>query len=490
MTTTLIDELIGQDWGLFINGNSGPSSSQDWDPVLSPATGKSIARVAAASLEDLEAAVQSAKAAFKAWAALPGAEREKIIRKATAYARTQAERIGMLMALEQGKPYAQSKGEVTSSCDLMDYFAAEAVRVEGYINSTEKGNLHSWVTYQPVGVCGFITPWNYPVSLLSWKLGPALSVGCTAVVKPSEVTPLCSLTFCQALVEGGIPPGVINVVMGKSTIGAALVKHPEVLKVAMTGSSQTGKKIMEAAASQLKKVSLELGGHCPAVVCADADLDNAAEIIAYKGFRNMGQSCSTVNRVYVHSSVHDDLVEKIKAKGEKLSIGDGVQEPNCDLGPMATAEALQKVIRHVDDALQKGATLISGGKKPAGEQYAHGHYYTPTVLTNVNKNMLMMREETFGPVVPIERFETLDEAIEKANDTDFGLCAYVFTKDFATTMRLSRAIEAGTVCVNNGAVNTPYAPYEGWKDSGFGLELSRKAVYEYLKTKHVKVQEI
>jgi succinate-semialdehyde dehydrogenase / glutarate-semialdehyde dehydrogenase len=490
MTTTLIEELIGQDWGLFINGNTKPASTQAWDQVLSPATGKSIGRVASASPQDLEEAVRSAKVAFKSWAALPGAEREKIIRQATAYTRTQAERIGMLMALEQGKPYAQSKGEVTSSCDLIDYFAAEAVRVEGYINSTEKGNLHSWVTYQPVGVCGLITPWNYPVSLLSWKLGPALAVGCTAVVKPSEVTPLCSLTFCQALIEGGIPAGVINVIMGRGTIGAALVEHPDVVKVAMTGSTQTGKKIMEAAASQLKKVSLELGGHCPAVVCADADLDNAAEIIAYKGFRNMGQSCSTVNRVYVHSSVRDALVEKIKAKGEKLSIGDGVQEPNCDLGPMATAETLQKVIRHVEDALQKGARLISGGQKPQGEQYAQGHYYTPTVLTNVNKDMLLMREETFGPVVPIDHFETLDEAIEKANDSDFGLCAYVFTKDFATTMRLSRAIEAGTVCVNNGAVNTPYAPYEGWKDSGYGLELSRKAVYEYLKTKHVKVQEI
>ncbi|WP_353484368.1 NAD-dependent succinate-semialdehyde dehydrogenase [Haliscomenobacter sp.] len=487
MTTELIEALTGKDWGLLINGASQAAADNAWDKVYSPATGLAIAQVARATETDVDAAVQNAKAAFVQWAALPGAEREKIIRKATAYVRTQADQIGGLMALEQGKPFAQSRGEVTSSCDLMDYYAAEAVRVEGYVNSTEKSNLYSWVVYQPVGVCGLITPWNYPVSLLSWKLGPAMATGCTVVVKPTEVTPLSPLAFCKALIEGGIPAGVINVVMGDGVVGAALVTHRDVAKVAMTGSTHTGKKIMSAIASQLKKVSLELGGHCPAIVCADADLDLAAEIIVYKGFRNMGQSCSTVNRVYAHHSIHDVLIEKIVSKAQKFSIGDGVLEGDCDLGPMTTAETLQKVERHVADALTKGASLHTGGKKPNGEKYQNGHYYTPTVLSKVSPDMLMMQEETFGPVVPIDSFDSLEEAIDKANDSDFGLCAYLFTKDFATTMRVSQALEAGTVCVNNGAVNTAYAPYEGWKDSGFGVELSRKAIFEYLKTKHIKV---
>jgi succinate-semialdehyde dehydrogenase / glutarate-semialdehyde dehydrogenase len=487
MTNELIEALTGKDWGLLINGETQAAADNAWDKVYSPATGLAIAQVARATETDVDAAVQNAKAAFVQWSALPGAEREKIIRKATAYVRTQADQIGGLMALEQGKPFAQSRGEVTSSCDLMDYYAAEAVRVEGYVNSTEKSNLYSWVVYQPVGVCGLITPWNYPVSLLSWKLGPALATGCTVVVKPTEVTPLSPLAFCKALIEGGIPAGVINVVMGDGAVGAALVSHRDVAKVAMTGSTHTGKKIMSAVASQLKKVSLELGGHCPAIVCADADLDLAAEIIAYKGFRNMGQSCSTVNRVYAHHSIHDVLIEKIVGKAQKFSIGDGVLEGDCDLGPMTTAETLQKVERHVADALAKGATLHIGGKKPEGEKYQNGHYYTPTVLSKVSPAMLMMHEETFGPVVPVDSFDSLEEAIAKANDSDFGLCAYLFTKDFATTMRVSQALESGTVCVNNGAVNTAYAPYEGWKDSGFGVELSRNAIFEYLKTKHIKV---
>ena len=487
MNQDLIDSLVGKEWGLFIDRQLVPASNGELAPVYSPANGKLIAEVAVASPGDVNTAVQSAKQAFKSWSILPAQEREKIVRQASAYVRTQADRIGALMALEQCKPFAQSRSEVTSSCDLLDYYAAEAVRLEGYVNPTEKSNLYSWVTYQPLGVCGLITPWNYPVSLLSWKLGPALATGCTVVVKPTEVTPLSPWAFCQALTEGGIPAGVINVITGGAQVGAVLIEHPDVAKIAMTGSTETGKKIMQAVAGQLKKVSLELGGHCPAIVCADADLDLAAEIIAYKGFRNMGQSCSSVNRVYAHQSIHEELLEKICAKARKFSIGDGISEPNCDLGPMTTAATLQKVELHVADALAKGAILHEGGKRPQGEQYQKGHYYLPTVLSKVSADMLLMREETFGPVVPLDTFDTLDEAIQKANDSAYGLCAYLFTRDFATTMKMSQALESGTVCVNNGAVNTPYAPYEGWKDSGFGLELSRKAIFEYLKTKHVKV---
>ncbi|MEZ4774904.1 MAG: NAD-dependent succinate-semialdehyde dehydrogenase [Bacteroidia bacterium] len=490
MNEELIEALTGKDWGMFINGKPHYPTISRWETIKSPATGEVIARMVSATPEDVDEAVSGARHAFGSWSSLTGYEREKIIRKATAHVRTQADMIGGLMALEQGKPFAQSRSEITASCDLIDYYAGEAVRVEGYTNSTEKNNLQSWVVYQPLGVCGLITPWNYPVSLLSWKLGPALATGCTTVVKPTEITPLSPMAFCMALTEGGIPAGVIQVITGKGEVGAALVSHPGVVKIAMTGSTLTGKLIMRAASAQLKKVSLELGGHCPAIVCADADLDNAAEVIAYKGFRNMGQSCSSVNRVYAHRSVFDALVEKIKQKALALSIGNGTTESTCDLGPMTTAATLDKVMHHVQDALNKGALLITGGKKPDGVQYAKGHYYLPTVLTEVNKSMKVMNEETFGPVIPIDTFSTLEEAIDKANDSDYGLCAYVFTRDYATTMKLTMALESGTVCVNNGAVNTTYGPYQGWKDSGIGVELSRRAIFEYLKTKHIKVESL
>lgn len=474
---------------LLIDGASVPASDGQRIPIHSPADGRQVGSVPKAGVADLDRAVDAAQRAFLKWSAMTAYDRESVIRKATAYTRSQAEAIGRLMALEQGKPLAQSRSEVVASCDMIDYYAAEGVRIEGATNPTEDAKYRSWVLYQPVGVCGLITPWNYPVSLLSWKLGPAFAAGCTAVVKPTTVTPLSPLAFCRALTDGGLPAGVVNVVTGSGAVlGEALVRHPRVSKIAMTGSTATGKRLMELAGPLLKKISLELGGQCPAVVCADADLDLAAKVIAYKGFRNMGQSCSSVNRVYVHQSIHAGLVERLKKLAEKMTIGDGLTDPNVDLGPMATADGLRGVEEHVKDALALGAECVCGGVRPTGSAFEKGNYYCPTVLTRVRQEMRVMREETFGPVVPVAEFGTLEEAIRLANDTNYGLVAYVFTRDFATTVRLSEALEAGTVCVNNGAVNTGYGPYAGWKESGFGLELSRRAVFEYLKPKHVKVQ--
>jgi succinate-semialdehyde dehydrogenase/glutarate-semialdehyde dehydrogenase len=489
MPEVTVAKLPEDHWKLFIGGKSAESESGKTFDILSPATGEKIVAVSSASAADVDRAVQNAHEAFLKWRDVTSYERERIIRKATAYVRTQADRIGMLMAMEQGKPFKQSRGEVIASCDTLDYFAAEGVRIEGYTNATEKNTFRSWVIYQPVGVCGVITPWNYPVSLLSWKLGPALATGCTMVVKPTNVTPLSPSAFCMALTEGGIPEGVINVVTGSgAVVGQALIQHPLVKKVAMTGSTETGKRIMQSAAASLKKISLELGGQCPAIVCADADVDNAAQVIAYKGFRNDGQSCSSVNRVYVHKSIQDAFVEKLKNIAEKMTIGDGVIKDSVDIGPMCTRDGLETVQKHVADALGKGATLITGGSAPAGTEYEHGNYYAPTILTDATDNMLAMQEETFGPVVPIQSFESIDDAIEKANNTNYGLVSYLFTKDFKTTTLVSEKLEAGTVAVNCSAVNTNYAPYAGWKDSGYGFELSRKSVFEYLKMKHIKVE--
>jgi len=474
---------------LLIGGASIPSASGAVREIVSPATGEVVGTAPLATAEEVDRAVESARTAFQAWAALSAYERAHRIQRATTYARTQAGEIGRLMALEQGKPFDQSRKEVLGACDTLDYFAAEGVRVEGYTNATEHPALRSWVVYQPVGVCALITPWNYPVSLLSWKLGPALAVGCAMVVKPSSVTPMSPTAFCKGLIEGGLPAGLVNVVTGNgSVVGETLIRHPGVKKVAMTGSTETGKRLMEVFGPTLGKISLELGGHCPALVCADADLDQAAQIIAYKGFRNMGQSCSSINRVYAHRSIHDALVEKLAGLAQDLRIGDGVTDGSVDLGPMATADGLATVEAHVADAVARGAILVYGGRKPEGEAYTRGHYYLPTILTGALPTMRVMREETFGPVVPFAVFDDLDDAVAQANDTPYGLVAYLFTRDYATTIRVSEALEAGTVCVNNGAVNTNYAPYAGWKESGYGLELSRRAVFEYLNTKHIKVQ--
>jgi succinate-semialdehyde dehydrogenase/glutarate-semialdehyde dehydrogenase len=477
------------EFNLFIGGLEVAGSDGRRHEVRSPASGDIVGSVPEATVADVDRAVTAAAEAFPKWAALTAYDRERAIKAALVHVRSRADEIARLMTLEQGKPFNQARSELLGACDTLDYYASEAVRIEGYGNPTEHKDYRSWVLYQPVGVCGLITPWNYPVSLLSWKLGPAIAAGCTVVVKPTTVTPLSPMAFCRALAAGGLPNGVVNVVTGSGAVaGDALIRHPKVAKIAMTGSTATGKRIMASAAPLLKKVSLELGGQCPAIVAADADVDNAAKVIAYKGFRNCGQSCSSVNRVYVHRSVHDALVAKLKAIAEKLTMGDGLADGTVDLGPLATADGVATAERHVADALGKGATLVCGGRRPGGDAFARGHYYLPTLLKGASQDMAVMREETFGPIVPIAAFEDLADAVARANDTDYGLVAFLFTRDLAVAARVSESLEVGTVCINNGAVNTNYGPYAGWKDSGYGFELSRRAVFEYLKPKHVKVQ--
>ena len=472
---------------LIINGQCTDSGIGRDADVIGPATAQPIGSYACASSEQVDAAIAAANNAFKDWRSKTAYEREKIIRKATDFVRGKADEIGMLMAKEQGKPYAQSRGEITASCDIIDYYAAEGVRVEGTVHQTEKSQFRSQVIKQPIGVVAAITPWNYPVALLSWKLGPALAAGCTTIVKPTPVTPLSPFAFCQALCDGGIPAGVVSLLCSDEIeIAQQLVTSPSVHKVAMTGSTAVGKSIMESIASQLKDVTLELGGHCPAIVCPDADLAVTAKAIAYKAFRNMGQSCSSINRIYVHRSIHDELVKLVQAEAEAMSIGDGVDQADVDLGPMCTAEVREKVEAHVADAIAQGAKLVYGGERPS-DQNENGYYYLPTILTEVPDNALMMREETFGPVAPFQIYDDLNEAIEKANDTNYGLASYLFAQDMKTIYTVSEALEAGTVAVNNVAVNTPYAPYQGWKDSGFGFDLSREAIDAYLNLKHIKI---
>jgi succinate-semialdehyde dehydrogenase / glutarate-semialdehyde dehydrogenase len=347
---------------LLIGRESRGASNGATYALLSPATHEVLAQVPDASQDDLEATVSAARAAQKAWTALTAYQRESITRKATAHVRTKADEIGRLMALESGKPFNQSRGEVVASCDTIDYYAAEGVRLEGYSNPTEAANLRSSVIYAPVGVAALIVPWNYPLSLLSWKLGPALAAACSSIVKPSPQTPLCTVAFCRALLEGGLPEGVVNVLTGSSAeLGKALVMHRGVDKIAMTGSTATGKRILESVAPQLKKVSLELGGHAPAIVCADADVKNAAKVIAYKGFRNMGQSCSSVNRVYAHERIAVELEAELKALAEKLSVGDGVTDG--DPGSSRESRSARQRRRGSRSAARHGRQATAGRRQ-------------------------------------------------------------------------------------------------------------------------------
>ncbi len=455
--------------------------------VRSPATGEVVGAAPVSSPADVDRVVRAARAARPAWAELPASAREAAIRRATAAARAQAPAIGRLMALETGKPLNQSVAEVSASCDLIDVYAGEAFRVDARSVETEKPEFRAVVAYRPVGLVAMIVPWNYPVALLAWKLGPALATGCAAVVKPSPVASLCTIAFVDALMAGGLPEGLVATVSGEGTdVGEALLAHPGVDKVAMTGATSTGMAIMRAFGPTLRRVTLELGGHCPALVLPDADADRAAEVIAYKAFRNMGQSCSSINRIYAHRSVHDAVVAKTAALAAKLTIGDGITDGGVDLGPMATGAGRDKVAAHVADAVAKGARVVCGGAPPSGERFARGWFYQPTVVTGLTPEMIMSREETFGPVAPFAVYDDLEDAIRLANDTPYGLVSYVFTRDQPLAERIAARLEAGTVCINHGAVNTAFGPYQGWKDSGFGVELGREAVFEYLNLQHVK----
>ncbi|MBS1253031.1 MAG: Succinate-semialdehyde dehydrogenase [NADP(+)] GabD [Anaerolineales bacterium] len=471
---------------LFINGEWIPSTSGETFDVTNPATGEAVGTAASASAEDVARAVEAAHAAFKAWAKTPPPARAEVLRKAVRLAYEQADELGRLLTLEQGKPLGEAVGEVKASADALAFFAEEAWRIQGETMPTSKPNRRSYVIKQPLGVVVAISPWNYPILLMAWKLGPALITGNTVVAKPPTETPLAVSRFTQLLAEAGAPPGVVNIVTGRgSVLGPELVQHPLTAKVALTGQTETGKQIMELAAFGLKRVSLELGGHTPLIVFEDADVGQAAKDAAYRSFRNMGQICNAVNRIYVHNAVLDRFVEELVAATEALSIGRGLDNP--DLASMCTAGGIAKTREHIEDAVAKGAKVLAGGRAPEGEAFAQGNFFEPTVLANVSHDMLVMQEETFGPIAPIMGFDTIDEAIAYANDSPYGLVAYIYTNDLQTMYRVSEELECGTVGVNNvSGGDFPY-PYSGWKESGLGVENSHYATEQYLQLKHVRV---
>ncbi|POR52275.1 succinate semialdehyde dehydrogenase [Paraburkholderia eburnea] len=449
--------------------------------VIDPARGTALAQVARAGARETLQAVAAASQAFPAWRDATAAERGAKVRRWGELMLAHREDLARIMVAEQGKPYAEALGEVAYAASFLTWFAEEARRAYGDVIPAPKKGARIVVTKEAVGVVGAITPWNFPLAMVTRKAGPALAAGCTMVLKPSEETPLSAFALAVLAEEAGIPRGVFNVVTGDApAIGDTLMASKAVRKISFTGSTRVGKLLMRAAADSVKKVSLELGGNAPFIVFDDADLDAAVEGAMASKFRNTGQTCVCVNRFYVQAGVHDAFVEKLTAAVRALRVANGM-EAGATQGPLINAAALRKVQAHVSDAREKGGEIVCGGKAHA----LGGTFYEPTIITGAHGGMMLAHEETFGPVAAIFRFDTEEEAIQAANDTDFGLSAYFYSRDIGRVWRVAGALESGMVGVNEGIISTEVAPFGGVKESGLGREGSKYGLDEYLETKYM-----
>jgi succinate-semialdehyde dehydrogenase / glutarate-semialdehyde dehydrogenase len=450
-------------------------------PVIDKATGEEIARVPAMGAAETNAAIEAAHRAFPAWSKLLAKERSKILRRWYELIVEHADELALLLTKEQGKPLAEAKGEILYGAAYVELFAEEAKRVYGETIPTHKADARVVIMKQPIGVVAAITPWNFPSAMITRKVSPALAAGCTVVVKPAEDTPLSALALAELAQRAGVPKGVFNVVTAKDPVpvGRALTDSPLVRMVTFTGSTEVGKILMEQAARTVKRVGMELGGNAPFIVFDDADLDRAVTGALASKFRNAGQTCVCANRFLVQDGVYDAFAQKLTDAVKKLKVGAGT-ETGVTVGPLISKDAIKKVEEHVADAVEHGAKVVIGGKpSPVG-----GNFYEPTVLTGVTPKMKVASEETFGPVAPLFRFKTEEEAVRMANDTPFGLAAYFFTRDLGRCWRVAEALEYGIVGVNEGITSTEIAPFGGWKESGIGREGSHHGIEEFLETKY------
>ncbi|MFC4597561.1 NAD-dependent succinate-semialdehyde dehydrogenase [Cohnella hongkongensis] len=471
---------------MYINGAWTEAISGARKEVRNPATGEPAGSVPIGSREDLAAAIDAAHAAFKSWSKTTAMERAVPLYRAYEKLAARADDIARMMTAEQGKPLAESRGEVMLAAEYLRWYSEEAKRIYGETIPASAQGKRIMVVRQPIGVVGAITPWNFPVSMLTRKLGPALAAGCTVVLKPADYTPLSAVALFQALEEAGFPPGVVNLVTAKGRdVGAEFLENPKVKKITFTGSTEVGKQLIEGSAKHVKRVSMELGGHAPFLVFEDADLDKAAEACIASKFRNAGQTCICANRIFVQESVMDAFAEKFAAKARQLKIGNGL-EPGVEVGPLIDWNALEKVEEQVRDALSKGAELASGGRRYEGEGLK-GAFYEPTVLSRVDSSMVICYEETFGPVAPLISFSTEEEAVAKANDTEYGLASYVFTRNLGRAFRVSEQLEYGIVGVNDALPTVVQAPFGGWKESGTGREGGHHGLDSYLEIKYISI---
>lgn len=469
----------------FINGKWTKATTSRTIPVINPATGELIDAVPIGNATDADQAITAAATAFKQWRKLAMAARAKLQHAVAQRLRERADEFAHLLTLELGRPLVGSKIEIERSADLLDYFAEEGLRLRGEIPMINQENERVLVVKEPVGVVVAIAPFNYPVTLLTFKLGAALMTGCTVVAKPASDTPLTTLLLAELFHQVGYPPGVFNAITGAgSELGRALVEHPIPRKIAFTGSSPAGKQIAAMASATNKRLTLEMGGQSPAIVCRDANLDIAVPALVKHSFANSGQFCYRVNRIYVDHDIYQPFIERFARAAAALKVGNGL-DPGCNMGPMINEKIFGTSVAHVEDALAQGATVATGGERLRGGGYDRGWFFPPTVLVDTSQTMKIMREETFGPVVGVMPYATLAEAVELANDSPFGLAGYVFSSDLAVALDTAESLEAGSVWVNNIHRSYNMVPFGGYKESGLGREKSHYGLEAYLELKSI-----
>ncbi|MBA2531404.1 MAG: NAD-dependent succinate-semialdehyde dehydrogenase [Nocardioidaceae bacterium] len=468
--------------GLFIGGDWRSAEDGRQLSVEDPATTEVIAEVADASVADGTAALDAAVAAAPTWAATPPRDRGEILRRAYELITERADDLALLMTLEMGKPLKESKSEITYGAEFFRWFSEEAVRIAGRYSVAPNGATRLLTMKQPVGPCLMITPWNFPLAMGTRKIGPAVAAGCTMVIKPAALTPLSMLALADILTQAGLPPGVLNVLTTSSTgkVMEPLIRDPRLRKLTFTGSTEVGRTLVAQSAQGLLRVSMELGGNAPFLVFADADVDAAVEGAMLAKMRNVGEACTAANRFLVHESLADEFTTKLAQRMSDLRVGRGTDD-GVDVGPLVEEKQRDKVGELVDDAVEAGATVATGGSAPDRT----GWFYTPTVLSDVPPRARMFREEIFGPVAPVFTFADDDEAVAMANDTEFGLVAYAFTRDVSRALNVAERLETGMVGLNQGIVSNPSAPFGGVKASGFGREGGAEGIEEYLETKYV-----
>ncbi len=473
---------------LFIGGEWVDSVSKKTFQVINPATEEVIAELPDGNAGDMRLAIDKANAVQSAWADTTAYERGKILADAAKLMRERAEELARIMTLEEGKPLPEAKGEIAYAASFFEWFAEEGKRVYGDTIPSGSQDKRIFVLKRPVGICAAITPWNFPAAMITRKLGPALAAGCTMVIKPSEVTPLSALEIAKILEEVGLPKGVLSIVPGSDAVdlSKAIMEDFRVRKVSFTGSTEVGKILMRQAADTMKRVSFELGGNAPFIVFADADLDAAVEQAVVAKMRSMGESCVAANRIYVERPVCEAFTDKLAKRLGQMKVGNGLEE-GVSVGPLIEPVAVDKVEHHVEDALSKGAEVVIGGSRSSASA---GYFYEPTVLANVDDEMLVAKEETFGPVAAILPFETEEEVIARANNTRYGLAAYYFTRNVGRVFRMAEQLEFGILGANDGLPSTAQAPFGGVKESGLGREGSKYGIDEYLSIKYLSLRGI
>jgi succinate-semialdehyde dehydrogenase / glutarate-semialdehyde dehydrogenase len=467
---------------LYVGGEWREAANGATLAVEDPSTGETIATVADATPDDASAALDAACAVQAEWAAHPPRERGEILRRAWEAITKKADELALVMTLEMGKPLAESKAEIAYASEFFRWFAEEAVRIEGRFATAPNGAGRLITMRQPVGPCYMITPWNFPMAMGTRKIGPAVAAGCTMVVKPAQQTPLSMLALAEILEEAGLPPGVLNIVTSSksSDVSKPIIGDPRLRKLSFTGSTEVGRKLIEQSAHNILRVSMELGGNAPFLVFDDADVDAAVDGAVIAKMRNIGEACTAANRFHVAERLQDEFTEKLAAKLADMPVGRGTED-DVKVGPLIDQDQRTKVKELVDDAEQKGAQVVLGGKERDGQ----GYFFDPTVLAGVPVEARLLKEEIFGPVAPVATFDDEEAAVAAANDTEYGLVAYVFTRDVERAFRVVEGLETGMVGLNQGLVSNPAAPFGGVKQSGFGREGGAEGIHEYLEVKYV-----